>query len=139
MPARVITDIPADSLRALAALVDTMREPHWQPDLAAGALRDLARYAPAGQRVRFWIEWEIESDRDREVNLARRTILAIVKADTREFVTIDVCDTEQELADAHAAIRDGYTCEVFELIERGASEPDDRFTHEHPDSGEVAR
>jgi hypothetical protein len=51
-------------------------------------------------------------------DLARRTILAIVKADTREFVTLEVCDTESELARAHAAIRDGYMCEVFELTPR---------------------
>lgn len=54
------------------------------------------------------------------MQLARRTILAIVKADAREFVTIDVCDTEDELSAALAAIRVGYTCEVFELMERGA-------------------
>jgi len=50
-------------------------------------------------------------------DLARRTILAIIKSDTREFVTIEVCDTDDELSEAHAGIRDGYTCEVFEVFE----------------------
>lgn len=51
--------------------------------------------------------------------LDRRTILAIVEEHTRTFVTLEVCDTAEELADAYADLRDdGYTCEVFELTPR---------------------
>jgi hypothetical protein len=62
MPARVRTELPADSLRALA---DFMSGPSWQGGsaaLAVSAIRNLARYAPAGKRVRLWIEWETEAE-----------------------------------------------------------------------------
>jgi hypothetical protein len=47
-----------------------------------------------------------------------RTVLVVMKADTREFVTIEVCDTTEELDAAWAGIRDGYTAEPFLLTER---------------------
>lgn len=62
MPARVRTELPADSLRALA---DFMSGPSWRGGsaaLAVSAIRNLARYAPAGKRVQLWIEWEAETD-----------------------------------------------------------------------------
>jgi hypothetical protein len=69
MPARVSTETPADSLRAFAGMAwdqDLMREDH-PARLGISAVRNLARYAPAGKRVRLWIEWETEADQLRDV------------------------------------------------------------------------
>lgn len=55
--ARVRTELPADSLRELADFLDGM-EPASGAALAVHAVRNLARYAPAGKRVRMQIEWD---------------------------------------------------------------------------------
>jgi hypothetical protein len=55
---RVSTDVPADSLRALAAMAwDREMQRDHPASLAVTALRNVARYAPPGKRVRLWIEW----------------------------------------------------------------------------------
>lgn len=66
MPARVISDVPADSLRAFAGMAwDTMRGDH-PANLGITALRNITRYAPAGRRVRLWIEWELDRERNQD-------------------------------------------------------------------------
>lgn len=55
--ARVRAELPADSLRALA---DSIGDQDQGAALGANAVRNLARYAPAGKRVRMSIEWEID-------------------------------------------------------------------------------
>lgn len=55
--ARVRTELPADSLRALA---DGIGDQVPEAALGVNAVRNLARYAPAGKRVRMVIEWEID-------------------------------------------------------------------------------
>jgi hypothetical protein len=53
--------------------------------------------------------------------LPRRTILVILREGTRAFMTIEVCDTEEELAESHARVKIGFEVEVFELAERRPS------------------
>lgn len=55
--ARVQTSIPADSLRWLAKHLPDMPREDDPRRPAARALRDLARYAPSGQRMTIAIEW----------------------------------------------------------------------------------
>lgn len=62
--ARVSTDVPADSLRAFADMAgETYRQDH-PAALGITAVRNIARYAPAGKRVRLWIEWEAHAASD---------------------------------------------------------------------------
>lgn len=65
MPARVRTELPADSLRALAGSLEDGEDQAPGAALAVSAVRNLVRYAPAGKRVRLWIEWESEADATR--------------------------------------------------------------------------
>lgn len=60
--ARVRTELPADSLRMLAADMGSAA-PDDPAALAVTAVRNLARYAPDGKRVRMWIEWDADRPR----------------------------------------------------------------------------
>lgn len=61
--ARVRQEIPADALRALAGSLEDGDDQAPGAGLAVGAVRNLARYAPAGKRVRVSVEWQIDRPR----------------------------------------------------------------------------